>query len=145
MDQTETDHVALLSIHPTYATKIFEGNKKVELRRVGFAQPPRFVLVYVTQPVGKIVGFFEVARVKEATPAEIWSIYREVTGVTKTIYDAYYADRSKAVAIEISTVYHLDEPMDLKEVDDTLQPPQSFRYLEPSVLEQLTSRARASA
>lgn len=137
MAQAETNHVALLSIHPVYAKEIFEGRKKVELRRVGFARIPRFIVVYVTKPIGKVAGFFEVAQVTEAHPEEIWSSYHSVTGLTKAAYDAYFADRSKAVAIEISSVHRLEEPVELRDIDTALQPPQSFQYLGPSALEML--------
>ena len=47
----------LISIHPEYAKKIFEGTKRVELRRI---QPKIFeddlVVVYVTSPVKRSFG-----------------------------------------------------------------------------------------
>lgn len=45
----------ILSIKPEYAAKIFEGVKQVEYRRRPIKNADK-VIVYVTKPVGKVLG-----------------------------------------------------------------------------------------
>lgn len=56
----------LLSIKPEYAQKIFAGEKKYEYRKRIFKRNDvDMIVVYVTKPVGKVVGEFEIAEILE--------------------------------------------------------------------------------
>ena len=58
----------LLSIHPEYAEKIFDGTKRVELRRVRpRLQNGDLVIVYVSSPVKAVCGAFRVDNVVAGT------------------------------------------------------------------------------
>jgi hypothetical protein len=60
-----------------------------------------------------------------------------MTGALEDEFNAYYANCSTGVAIEIGHVYELQEAVPLSVIDEVLQPPQSFRYLSIEVLEYL--------
>jgi hypothetical protein len=56
---------ALLSIRPPYASAIFGGTKRFEFRRMIFREPVKSVVVYVTTPVCRVWGEFDVDQVIE--------------------------------------------------------------------------------
>ena len=60
MDSSATRNVVLLSIHPEFADRIFDGSKTIELRRISLPPELKHVVVYSTAPVMKIVGYFDV-------------------------------------------------------------------------------------
>jgi len=68
-----TGTALLISIRPKYATQIFAGTKKVELRRIR----PRvrlgdLVIVYESGARKSLIGAFQVAGMKELSPKGIW-------------------------------------------------------------------------
>ena len=60
-------NAVLMSIRPQYATKIFDGIKTVELRRVKpkFLAEGDLIFVYVSSPVKSLVGAFTVSSITE--------------------------------------------------------------------------------
>jgi predicted transcriptional regulator len=126
-------HILLLSIRPEYAAKIFDGSKKVELRRV----KPKVaagdsVLVYVSTPVRAMVGAFNVVGVMEGRPQVLWDRVKETAGITREQFDSYYRGATTAYGIVVGQVRHLPEPVmlyRLRELFAGFRPPQSYRYL----------------
>lgn len=126
-------NVLLLSIHPEYANKIFNGTKKVELRKTR----PRInkgdlVLVYGTSPLKALMGAFEVVRVVEALPQELWSDVQHIAGITHEQFENYYAGASSGFGIHFNKTCCLPEPFTLtrlRHIWSDFQPPQSYRYL----------------
>lgn len=123
----------LLSIRPKYATKIFDGQKKVELRKV---RPKLFpgdiVLVYVSSPIKELQGTFVVDRIREATPEELWNEVKNIAGVSKQEFDDYYSESEKSYGIFLRTPQTLVNPIslpDLRKLWKNFHPPQSYRYL----------------
>src|SRR5688572_2984637 len=94
MDTEPTGRLALLSIHPGYAEAIFEGTKRVEFRRWRFGVDVSVVVVYATQPVGQIIGWFEVDGVDEGTPLSLWRRYSSCAGIDRASYLAYFENAS---------------------------------------------------
>ena len=88
-------NILLLSIRPEYANKIFEGKKKVELRRVRTRlKTGDLVIVYVSSPEKALVGSLEVERVitVENLPKEInnlWKQVKEQSGIKRKQFDKY--------------------------------------------------------
>ncbi|MDD2620893.1 MAG: ASCH domain-containing protein [Syntrophomonadaceae bacterium] len=67
------NNALLLSIHPEYARMIFEGTKKVELRKIC---PRRvasgdYVFVYVTSPIQMLIGYFEIEKIIAKEPENV--------------------------------------------------------------------------
>lgn len=129
--------VALLSIKPEYAEAIFDGRKTIEFRRSRFAADVDTVIVYATQPVGRIIGWFEVADVVESTPTKLWRNYSHRGAIDRPAYLAYFSDADRAFAIVIRHATRLPAPASLTTIGPDVRPPQSFRYLARDVAEGL--------
>ncbi len=125
----------LFSLKPRYANLVFEGLKKFELRRRGLTlMRGREVFVYVTSPVGKVRGGFRVGDVQTGTPDEIWTLVANGACIEKPDFDAYYAGRSIAYALEITEVWEYSDPVGLSKLREIFQNfvvPQSWRYVKP--------------
>lgn len=132
--------VALMSIQPQFADQIMAGDKRVEFRKTHFRFPLSHVIIYCTEPVQRIVGFFEVEALDTSTPQSLWERYAQVSGIPQNEFDAYYANRTIGVAIKIGRVFKLEKASPLSVIDEFLQPPRSFRYLSIEVLEYLVSQ-----
>lgn len=131
-----SERALLLSLRPEFADKVFDGTKKVELRRIR----PRvaiqgLVLVYVSTPVRAIVGAFRVREVIEGSPSMLWKDVRHHAGVTRRQFDEYYIGAAKAYGIFLNSVTRFREPVDLSHLRalwPDFHPPQSYRYLDLS-------------
>ena len=125
----------LLSLKPCYSNLIFEGFKRAELRRRSLmSMKGRSMFVYVTSPVMELRGGFRVGDVRAGPPEEIWSAVSDRAGVDKRDFDAYYAGRSIAYALEITEVWQYANPVGLSALRDRFQNfvvPQSWRYVRP--------------
>lgn len=136
----------LLSIRPTYAEKLFDGTKLVELRRTR----PKVVggdlaLVYVSTPVSAIVGVLEIDRLIEASPRRMWSEVRHQAGISRQHFDEYYLGAERAFALFVKSARLLPRPIDLwylRRLWQNFRPPQSFRYLPATDLSALETASK---
>lgn len=123
----------LLSIRPQYAEKIFDGTKRVELRRVRpRLQNGDLVVVYVSSPVKAVCGAFRVDYVVAGPPGDLWKKVRSRAAITREEFDAYFVGASKAVAIFFSEVFTLSQVITLDALRETLpdfQAPQGYQYV----------------
>ncbi|MHB9071729.1 MAG: hypothetical protein ACYC54_15325 [Sedimentisphaerales bacterium] len=123
----------LLSIRPQYATKIFNNDKSVELRKVR----PRIqdgdkVLVYVSSPVMKLQGVFEVENVISDSPHKLWGKVGSLSGITRNDFLNYYDGSDIGYGIMIKKVFLFDSPISLTKLRclfPGFTPPQCYRYL----------------
>ncbi len=132
-------NILLLSIKPEYASKIFDGTKKVELRRVRTRlKSGDLVVVYVTSPEKALVGSFEVddVIVKEL-PEELnnlWKQVEEQAGIERKQFNSYYKGASVGVGIFLKNIQKFPHPLELASLRKqfpNIRPPQSYRYLTP--------------
>lgn len=125
----------LLSLKPDYADLVFDGLKEAELRRrITSCMENRDVFIYVTSPVRQLRGGFRVGHVWSGTPEEVWRQVSKLAGVRKRDFDAYYAGRTVAYALEITDVWEYKNPASLNTLGDRLPDfvvPQSWRYVRP--------------
>ena len=125
----------LLSLKPHYSDLIFEGLKKAELRRRSLMHMKgRDVFIYVTSPAMELRGGFRVGEVWSGTPEQVWSTVSGSAGVDKDDFDAYYAGRSIAYALEVTEVWQYANPVGLDILREEFQGfvvPQSWRYVRP--------------
>lgn len=127
------NNAVLMSIRPQYASKIFDGTKTVELRRI---KPKTLnngdlIFVYVSSPVKSLFGAFRVAHVVEKPLPTLWKTVKNHAGVSYAEYSKYFDGVHSGVAIFIKDVWLLPKPIhlsDLKKEVDGFYPPQSFRY-----------------
>jgi predicted transcriptional regulator len=122
----------LLSIHPKYADAILSGAKRVELRR----RRPRInagpALIYASSPRMHLIASFWVESIVRAPLRMLWQLVRDAAGVTRAEFNAYFKGLESGVAIRISNVVPLHEPIPLDELRAIwpgFHPPQGFRYL----------------
>ena len=119
----------MLSIKPEFAEKIFSGEKRFEFRKTCFKEDVRVVLVYVTMPVGKIVGEFKIDRIFAHDPSQLWEITKKFAGVTHDSFNEYFSGRDVGYAIKIKEARRYRVAKDPYVEEPNFIPPQSFRYL----------------
>lgn len=120
----------LLSIKPEYVEKIFDGTKRYEYRKCAPKRPGiQTVIVYSTQPVGQIVGEFDIEGVLCDEPSLIWDNTREQSGIDEAFFEQYYKGREQAVAIKIGETRLYPEPVNPNDLIKDFVAPQSFRYV----------------
>jgi predicted transcriptional regulator len=129
VDSQPAERVALLSIKPQYAEAIFAGRKTVEFRRSRLAPDVDLAIVYATQPVGCIIGWFRIKCITESTPDGLWRRFRGEGAIRRRDYFAYFEGAERAYAIEIGDATAVDEPLLLDSLSAGLRAPQSFQYL----------------
>lgn len=124
----------LLSIKPKYSEKIFSGEKKYEFRK----QKPRRVIdrvfIYECGPSKNIVGWFSVKGIHSGSPEEIWMKCKNLSGIEKKNYVSYCNGRKVIYAFEINETFQFDNPIDPFEMVSDFKPPQSFSYLDGSII-----------
>lgn len=119
----------LLSIKPEFAEKIFTGEKKFEYRKAIFKQHVETIVLYVSKPVGKIMGEFKVKDILHGAPIDIWEQTKMKSGITEEFFDLYFSGRDAGYAIAIESVKKYKEPIDPYIIHESFTPHQSFRYL----------------
>jgi predicted transcriptional regulator len=123
--------LALLSIHPRFASAILDGTKSVEFRKRSFSRSVDYLLLYATAPVKRVVGCFGVAGIERAIPAVIWERHGARGGITREEFIRYYGDSTTAIAIAVRYAVPFTEPLPLACVlGSGKSAPQSFVYLQ---------------
>jgi len=123
----------LLAIRPRFAVAILNGDKTVELRRQRPAITPHApVLLYATSPTKALVGSARLAAVHADTLDNVWTLYGSCTGISRTEYYGYFQGTDTAVALTLTAVAPLTEPIPLNQLRDqySLEPPQSYRFID---------------
>lgn len=119
----------LLSIKPEFALKIFDGTKRYEYRRVIFKRNDvRTIIVYVTDPIKKVIGEFEIDTIINEELQSLWSKTKNHAGITKERFFEYFSDKDRGYAIKVRKIKKYKSPVSL---DSLLinTPPQSFMYI----------------
>lgn len=120
----------LLSIKPEYAHKIFEGTKKYEFRKSIFKDKSvKRVIVYSSSPEQKVIGEFEIDIILNGSPAVLWTLTKDFSGITQEFYDKYFYGRENAFAIKVASTRKYNQKKNLSDFD-IIHAPQSFAYVE---------------
>lgn len=120
----------LLSIKPQFVEEIFNGNKKFEYRKSIFKRKGiRSVMIYSTMPVGKIVGEFDIEKIHEEHPRQLWEKTKDYSGISEDFYDSYFTGRDKGYAIQIKSLKKYKEPICPYSKYENFTAPQSFKYV----------------
>ncbi len=122
----------IISLKPCYADKVFDGLKKVELRRrIASQLSDRDVFIYVSSPVRELRGGFRVGQVWAGTPDEVWNIVADLATVNRREFDAYFQGQAVAYALEVTNVWEYESPAGLSWLRNRFGDfvaPQSWRY-----------------
>ena len=122
----------IFSLKPYYAKLVFEGIKKIELRRRISAIEEQNVLIYVSSPEKTLRGGFRVGHIWKGSPQEIWDKVFNLARITKKDFDAYYEGSNIAYALEIVDVWEYKNPASLailRRRFPNFVVPQSWRYI----------------
>lgn len=120
----------LLAIKQEFASKIFDGTKRYEFRKSIFKdERVKTIVVYVSSPVQKVIGEFEIETVYRGEPEVIWARTKKHSGISKEFFDLYFAERDNAYAIKIKKTKKYRRPKALKEDYNLTFAPQSYVYL----------------
>ncbi|WP_199906914.1 hypothetical protein [Aeromicrobium chenweiae] len=126
-----------MSIHPQYAAGILDGTKRVEFRKRPIAVDVTHVVVYATAPVSAVVGAFTVVGQHTLPPRMLWQQFKEVAGIGRDDFMAYYSGRRAGTGIAVGGVFHAEAPIGLWEDLGIARPPQSFQYLASDIATQI--------
>ena len=122
----------IISLKPCYADLLFEGLKRVELRRRIASQiSDRDVYIYVSSPVRELRGGFRVGQVWEGSPDAVWSMVSELATLDRPEFDAYFRGQTVAYALEVTNVWQYQSSVSLSWLRDRFGDfvvPQSWRY-----------------
>ena len=132
--------VALLSIRPQFAQAIMDGEKKVEFRKVKFRRAVSHIVVYATDPVRQIVGYFEVAGLTQATPERLWRLYGSLGAIGRRDFRSYYCSSHRGTAIAVGRVCAFRKPLPLSDLGHAVRPPQSFAYIPATAFAKMISK-----
>ena len=127
----------LLSIKPRYVKSIIDGEKRYEFRKKVFRSPSvSRVLIYSSSPVKKIVASFEVGKILEDRPENLWENVKDYAGIDDRDFFEYFAGKTRAFAIEILDLQEFAEPIDPRDAMPDFVPPQSYCYVDKVKLEE---------
>jgi len=124
----------LLSIKPKYSGKIFSGEKKYEFRKQKPKRVIERVFVYECRPSKTIVGWFSIKRIHSGSPEEIWERCKDFGGIERNNYFTYCNGTKVIYAFEINETFKFDDPIDPFRIISDFKPPQSFSYLDGSII-----------
>lgn len=119
----------VLSIKPEYAQKIFSGEKKYEFRRKLCTKDIDKLFLYVTSPVGRVMGEAEVVGKYFMEKQSLWALTHELSGISEDMFFGYFMGRPKAGAYELGNVARYEVPVKLERIGVNFVP-QSFVYVD---------------
>ncbi|MBN9106176.1 MAG: hypothetical protein J0I14_14350 [Propionibacteriaceae bacterium] len=120
--------VAVMSIRPRHASRIFAGTKPYEFRRraSGIASGTR-ILIYETAPVSAVTGEAAVEVVRAGSASELSSLEPEAAERETVL--AYLGGARSPVALGLSGVVRYEKPKSLLEIG-VAHAPQSYQFVE---------------
>jgi len=127
----------LISIHPEYVKKILSREKRFEFRRKVPTVEVRFLVIYATHPIMRVVALAEVTSVLSDTPERLWRSTRHFAGISKNYFLQYFDGREVAHAIELGRVIELRKPKALDKISSSIVAPQSYRFVDDLFLKKL--------
>lgn len=121
----------VLSLQPTHARALFNGNKQVEIRRrFSLKWEGSNVLVYSSSPIRSFVGSFQIAKVVEGHPTEIWNTFSNAIGCSEVEFSKYTNGSNKVFAIIVEGAQEFKVPITKtylsRLVERDLSAPQSY-------------------
>ena len=133
----------LLSIKQVYCDLILNETKRFEFRKRlpnGLHRGDE-VAIYCTRPVSRVIAYFRIADVIQATRQSLWRQTRHAAGISYEAFMRYFNASQQANAIKIGKLHVLNTPLSLVRLRRNKIPPQSFLYL----TESQSKKVRASA
>ena len=127
-------NILLISIKPKFVDKIFNGTKKIELRKAKpKAKPGDLMIIYSTKPEKAIVGICRIEAIIDSTPSAIWQEHHQDLGVDEGTFFKYYSNNKSAIGISLEKARRFKDKIPLdqaKQLFPTFMPPQTFKYFD---------------
>ncbi len=133
----------LLSIRPRYVKEIISGDKAFEFRKkfpkLSDSNISSKIFIYCSKPVMAIIGSFVV---KHHYHSDFNSLMNDIgaTEKYKKRISEYLSDKSSCHALEISELNIYEKQLSLNELRvkfDGFSPGQSYRYLDPCIINRI--------
>ena len=124
----------LLSIRPKYIEEMIKGNKRYEFRKSIFKRNVDKVWIYATSPTKKIVGTFVIGKILKDTPDNLWNKFNGHSGMREQDFFDYYSGIKEGFALELKHMKLFKAPIDPKVFFPDFTPPQSFYYLDDTLI-----------
>lgn len=131
--RVDSNRLMLMSIRPRHVESILRGEKRVELRRtrpvIKHGQP---AAIYATIPSAAVVATCRISTIQSSSPEDLWASVKEISGVTKEEYDGYFSDSTTAVALHLTEVTALADPVSLTHLRSAgpFNPPQTWHFID---------------
>lgn len=125
----------ILSIKDKYAKKIVSGEKIYEFRGWIWKEEVKYVYVYVSGKIKKIVARFEIEFIDVEKPKIIWEKYKNSSGISKKEFFEYVENFNykQVFCIKIKNLKNLKYEnyinLDIIQIKNA---PQRFKYLKES-------------
>ena len=124
--------IIIISIHPCHIEKIFSGEKFYEYRK-RIPLDTKYLIVYATAPIKKIVALIEVDHIIFGTPREIWDKTKNGAGISNKFFESYFTKKNIAYAIKFKNIFKLENPKFITILNKNMHPPQSYMYAKESL------------
>jgi predicted transcriptional regulator len=125
----DTKHI-LISLAPRHAKNIFDGVKHIELRRRPMnVEVGTIVWIYVTLPVGVLMGRARISGLYRAPPKSLWHKFGSVSGLGKNEFLSYLNGLETGNVLALEDARTLHTPLSLQElrhIIGSFNPPQFF-------------------
>lgn len=132
--------IAFYPIKQKYTDKILSGEKRCELRKRLPNSDLKYILIYATTPLARVVGYAEVKELHKNSVSNIWNRFSKVAGISRKDYLDYFSNSDVACSIELSKVYKFVRPFKVSDISDDFRVPQSFCYINDDVFKKLKRR-----
>jgi predicted transcriptional regulator len=136
----------LISVRPVWASAFFLSHnaKSIELRKGNFGtslKPGDVIAIYATLPVGKLIGRVRVIKRESLAVDRLWraSEQGQLAKVSRTQFDAYYANQKSGVGVWVGAAKLLPSPITLSKLRQNW----GHRWQPPQQLQQLTDEQMA--
>lgn len=120
----------ILPIDSVYANAILDGTKTVEFRRNKFTNPVDRILLYCASPVQQILGSFQVGKIVEDTPENLWTRFNKVGGIDQASFFEYFKNSETGFAIEVESYEKFEKGISLADYFENFCAAKTYLYLE---------------
>jgi len=130
----------ILSTKYKYAKAIIEEQKQYEFRGWIWKDEVKYIYLYSSEKIHKIIARFKVKQIINDKPSKIWIKCKQRSGITKKDFFSYVEmfNYNMIYAIEISELEIL-KPVNYISLDEIniMSAPQRFKYLDENISKSL--------
>jgi predicted transcriptional regulator len=132
--------IAFYPIKPVYTEKILTGKKTYELRKCLPSPDVKYILIYSTTPVAKVVAYAKVKALLKEKINDMWDLVSSFSGIEESDFREYFEKNDFACAIEFEYVRRFVRPFNVNEISSGFRVPQSFCYIQKNDFNRIKRR-----